>query len=161
MSAPAARSRRRPAIRAAGVLAGVAAAGAAFLAVSSPGDGPQRPKPHPLPVAVSPTDLAQRSGVRAVHVHVTGGGGLLDVRYEVVDPGRAAVLHDRGTPPAVVYEPTGTPIEGLLMGHLPHGAAKPGRTSFMLFVNPGNIVHRGDLVSVILGPARLTHVRVE
>jgi hypothetical protein len=141
-------------------LAGVTVAGGVFLAVSS-GDGPQRPKPHALPVAVSPTGLAQRSGVRGVHVHVTGDGGLLDVRYEVVDPGKAALLHDRGTPPAVVYEATGTPIEGLLMGHLPHGAAKAGVTSFMLFVNPGNIVHRGDLVSVILGPARLTHVRVE
>jgi hypothetical protein len=159
VSAPAARTRRL-AIRAAGVVAGVTAAGGLFLAVSS-GEGPQRPKPHPLPVAVSPGGLAERSGVRGVHVHVTGGGGLLDVRYEVVDPGKAALLHDRGTPPAVVYEATGTPIESLLMGHLPHGSAKAGLSAFMIFVNPGNIVHRGDLVSVILGPARLTHVRVE
>jgi hypothetical protein len=160
MSTPAVRTPRRRAIRAAGVLAAVAAAAAVFLAVSC-GDGPRRPKAHPLPVAVSPTGLAQRSGVAGVHVHVTGGGGLLDVRYEVVDPGKAALLHDRATPPAVVYEATETPIEGLLMGHLPHGAARAGLSSFMIFVNPGDIVHRGDLVSVILGPARLTHVRVE
>jgi hypothetical protein len=155
-----ARTRRRLAVRAAGLAAGIALAAGLFLLVARD-DGAQGAKQHPLPVAVSPAGMAERSGVRDVHVHVTGDGGLLDVRYEVVDPGKAVLLHDRATPPAVVYEATDTPIEGLLMGHLPHGAAKAGVSSFMLFVNPGNIVHPGDVVSVVLGPARLQHVRVE
>ncbi|HMJ36241.1 MAG TPA: hypothetical protein VK501_20235 [Baekduia sp.] len=160
MSVPVARNRRRLAVRATGVAVGAAAAAGALLAFTS-GDGAHGAQGHPLPMAVTVEGLADRSGVRDVRVHVTGGGGLLDVRYEVVDPGKAALLHDAGTPPAIVYEPTGTPIEGLLMGHLPHGSAKPGVSSFMIFVNPGNIVRPGDEVGVILGPARLPHVRVE
>jgi hypothetical protein len=160
VSVPAARNRRRLAIRAAGVAAGAAAAAGVLLAFTS-GDGAHGAQSHPLPVAVTPAGLTERSGVRDVRVRVTGGGGLLDVRYEVVDPGKAALLHDPETPPAIVYEPTGTPIEGLLMGHLPHGSSKPGVSAFMIFVNPGNIVRRGDEVTVVLGPARLPHVSVE
>jgi hypothetical protein len=161
MSAPVARTRRRLAIRAAGAAAAAAAAAAGLLLAITSGGGAHGAGGHPLPVAVSPAGMAERSGVRDIHVHLAGGGGLLDVRYEVVDPSKAALLHDRETPPAVIYEPTDTPIEGLLMGHLPHGSSKPGVSSFMIFVNPGNIVHRGDEVAVVLGPARLAHVRVE
>ena len=96
-----------------------------------------------------------------MRVAVTGGGGLLDVRYQVVDPGKAAALHDAATPPALVYEPTGAPIEGLLMGHAPHGRPKAGVTSILIFVNPGNIVRSGDRVSVVLGDARLEHLVVQ
>jgi hypothetical protein len=159
VSVPVARRRRRLAIRAAGVAAGAAAAAGALLIFTS-GDGAHGAQSHPLPVAVTPAGLTERSGVRDVRVHVTGGGGLLDVRYEVVDPGRAADLHDAATPPAVVDERTGAPIEGLLMGHAPHSRPKAGVTSVLIFVNPGNMVRRGDRVSLVLGGARLEHVVV-
>jgi hypothetical protein len=152
-------SRRSPPVRALGVGFGaVVAAGALALALGAGGSSPRRQ--HPLPPAVSAAGLAERSGVRVVRVAVTGGGGLLDVRYEVVDPGRAADLHDAATPPAVVDERTGAPIEGLLMGHAPHSRPKAGVTSVLIFVNPGNMVRRGDRVSLVLGGARLEHVVV-
>jgi hypothetical protein len=137
-------------------------AGAALLLVLvlGPTDAARPRAQHPLPPAVSAAGLAERSGVRVVRVVVSGGGGLLDVRYQVIDPGKAVELHDAATPPALVYEPTGTPIEGLLMGHAPHGRPKAGVTSALIFVNPGNIVRRGDRVSLVLGGARLQHVLV-
>jgi hypothetical protein len=151
---------RRPPLRMLGAVCGAAlAAGALTLALGA-GDGSSGRRQHPLPPAVSAAGLAERSGVRVVQVAVTGGGGLLDVRYEVVDPGRAADLHDAATPPAVVDERTGAPIEGLLMGHAPHSAPKAGVTSVLIFVNPGNRVRRGDRVSLVLGGARLEHVVV-
>ncbi|MEA2243887.1 MAG: hypothetical protein QOD24_3443 [Solirubrobacteraceae bacterium] len=142
-----------------GLAAGGVLAGGLILAFGSTGAS-RAPAQHPLPPAVSPAGLAERSGVRLIRVAVSGGGGLLDVRYQIVDPGKAAALHDAGTPPAVVYEPTNTPIEGLLMGHAPHAPQRVGVTSYLVFVNPGNIVHRGDRVSVILGGGRLEHVTV-
>jgi hypothetical protein len=152
-------SRRPPPLRALGAGFGVAvAAGALALALGGGGSGARRQ--HPLPPAVSAAGLVERSGVRVVRVAVTGGGGLLDVRYEVVDPGRAGNLHDAATPPAIVDERTGAPIEGLLMGHAPHSRPKAGVTSVLIFVNPGNSVRRGDRVSLVLGGARLEHVVV-
>jgi hypothetical protein len=110
---------------------------------------------------VSPAGLLERSGVRVVRVAASGGGGLLDLRFQVVDPDRAAAVHDADTPPALVDERTGGVIAGLFMGHSHHGRPKAGVTYYLVFENPGNFVKRGDRVSVVLGPARLQHVRVQ
>jgi hypothetical protein len=153
---------RRFRVRALGAATGATLVGATLLlGTLGPSEASHPRKQHPLPPAVSAAGLAERSGVRVVQVAATGGGGLLDVRYQVIDAGKAAALHDEATPPALVYEPTGAPIEGLLMGHAPHGSTKSGVTSILIFVNPGNIVRAGDRVSVVLGDARVEHLVVQ
>lgn len=104
--------------------------------------------------------LVQRSGVRLVQVAVTGGGGLLDVRFQVVDPNTAAALHDRATPPAIVDEASGVVANRLLMNHSGSGRFKAGVTYYLIFENPGNLIGRGSIVSVLLGNAQVEHVRV-
>lgn len=148
--------------RAAGALVGGALALVALLLLSghSSGSRPQPATPRPLPPAVSAAEMAKRSGVRVVRVAATGAGGLLDVRYEIVNPDAAAALHDEKTPPAVVDERSGLVIGQLLMGHFHKGQPKAGITNYLVFMNPGDGVRRGDRVSVVLGPARLEHVRV-
>jgi hypothetical protein len=143
-------------------LAGGALALLALLLLSgqSPGSRVQSARPRPLPPAVSAAGLAQRSGVRVVRVAATGGGGLLDVRYEIVNPEAAGALHDQKTPPALVDERSGLVIGQLLMGHMHKARPKAGITNYLIFMNPGDAVRRGDRVSVVLGPARLEHVRV-
>jgi hypothetical protein len=116
---------------------------------------------HALPPAVSASGLAQRSGVRVVRVAASGGGGLLDLRFQVVDPGAAAAIHDARTPPALIDEQTGMVMGRLLMDHMHHGRLKAGVTYPLLFLDPGGIVRRGDRLSVVLGAARLQHVRVQ
>jgi hypothetical protein len=149
---------------AAGAVTGAAAAGAALVLLAPGGGGaaPDGPvdRPRPLPPLVSPAGLIERTGVRIVRVTASGGGGLLDVRYQVVNPAAAAGAHDAQTPPALVDERTGGVIARLLMGHLPHARPKAGVTYYLVFGNPGNAVRRGDRVSVVLGDARLAHVRV-
>jgi hypothetical protein len=61
----------------------------------------------------------------------------------------------------VVDELTGGVINQPLMGHVHTGAPKLGLTYFVIFINRGELVHRGSLVSVVLGRARLKHVRVQ
>ena len=149
-------------VRALGALTGAALVLVPLLVIGS-GGGPsaEPPRARPLPPAVSAAGLAERSGVRVVRVAATGGGGLLDLRYQVVDPQRAAGLHDAETPPALVDERTGLVISRLLMGHPHHGALKAGVTYYLVFGNPGNIVRRGGRVTVVLGDARLGHVPVQ
>jgi hypothetical protein len=148
--------------RAAGALVGGALALFALLLVSSHSSGsrPLTPPPRPLPPAVSAAEMAERSGVRVVRVTTTGAGGLIDVRYEIVNPDAASALHDQKTPPAVVDERSGLVIGQLLMGHMHKGQPKAGITNYLVFMNPGDGIRRGDRVSVVLGPARLEHVRV-
>jgi hypothetical protein len=109
---------------------------------------------------VSAAGLADRSGVKITQVAVTGDGGLVDLRFQVIDPDKANALHDAATPPAVVDERTGLVVHDLLMSHSHTGAFKPGVTYYYVFNNPGNIVSRGARVVVMLGNAQVEHVKV-
>jgi hypothetical protein len=95
-----------------------------------------------------------------VRVAATGGGGLLDLRYQVVDADAAAAVHDARTPPALGVERTGLVLGRLLMDHVHHGRPKAGVTYVLLFLDPGDAIRQGDRVSVVLGGARLAHVVV-
>jgi hypothetical protein len=110
---------------------------------------------------VSEAGLVSRSGVRIVHVAVTGDGGLLDLRFQVIDADKAAaVVHDPAAPPAIVDEASGVVAKDLFMGHSHSGPLKEAVTYYLIFENPGNLVQRGDLVSVLLGNAQVQHVMV-
>jgi hypothetical protein len=111
--------------------------------------------------AVAADDLAQRSGVRITRVAVTGDGGLVDLRFEVLDADRAGSLHDRATPPAVVDEASGLVLRNLLMDHSHSRPFQPGVTYYLIFENPGNWVHAGSRVTVLLGDAQVEHVVVQ
>ena len=110
--------------------------------------------------AVDANGLADRSGVRLTQVAVTGGGGLIDLRYQVLDPNRANSLHDAATPPAVIEEGSGLVVRDLLMSHAHTGKYTAGETYYLVFENPGNWVRRGSKVSVLLGSAQVEHVVV-
>ena len=102
--------------------------------------------------------LVDQSGVKIVYVAVTGGGGLIDLRYQVIDPDKANAIHDEQYPPTLVDETTGLVINSLLMGHSHTGTFNAGQTYYMIFENPGNIVQSGGRVSVLLGNAEVDHV---
>jgi hypothetical protein len=109
---------------------------------------------------VSSSGLVQRSGVRIVRVAVSGAGGLVDLRYQVVDSEKAASVHSSTTPPLVIDERSGAVIGRLFMGHIHSQKPKVGLTYYLLFDNPGDVVRSGNRVTVQLGDARLAHVRV-
>lgn len=111
--------------------------------------------------SVAAAGLGERSGVRITRVAVTGGGGLIDLRYQVLDPDRASSLHEESTPPALVDEQTGLVVHHLYMDHNHTGPYKQGVTYYYLFDDPGNWVHRGSRVSVLLGNAQVEHVTVQ
>ena len=170
-AAPARRGRfRLPGqVRIAGFLAGVLiAAGIWTLALwlqhssagpsAAPGAAPPPAWQRP---AVSASGLAERSGVRLIRVAVTAGGGLLDLRYQVVDPNKAAAVHEARTPPAIIDERTGLVLNRLLMGHAHHGQLKAAVSYYLIFENTGNWVRRGSEVTVLLGDAQVEHVVVK
>ena len=157
---------RSLAVRALGLVAGMAIVAAGLLVVGLVRH--ERPVQQPDAAAaitwarplVDADELAQRSGVRVSLVAVTGGGGLVDLRYQVLDPNAAAAVHDPKTPPAVVDEHTGLVVQNLLMNHAHSGIYRAGATYYLVFENPGNWVRRGSKVTVLLGNARLEHITV-
>jgi hypothetical protein len=109
---------------------------------------------------VSAAGLVERSGVKITRVVITGDGGLVDLRYQVIDAGKANVLHDKNTPPALVDEQSGLVVNQLFMDHAHTGPHKAGETYYLVFNNPGNWVHHGSKVTVLLGNAQVEHVVV-
>jgi hypothetical protein len=109
---------------------------------------------------VTEAGLVTVSGVRVTFVSLTGAGGLVDLRFQVVDPDKANALHNADTPPALIDEETGLVVSQLLMGHSHTDSYKAGTTYYLVFENPGNIVQRDGKVTVLLGPAQVEHVVV-
>jgi hypothetical protein len=165
--APAERTHRSRRVRLVGVLTGavVVAAVAALVLGLTHSSGGARPAAPGVPVAwgrpaVSAAGLGQRSGVQITQVAVTGGGGLVDLRFKVLDPAKAHALHEPGTPPAIVDEKTGLVLNQLLMGHAHSGEYRLAATYYLVFENTGNWVHRGSRITVLLGNAQVEHVVV-
>jgi len=141
------------------------AAGIGALVLWLPQRSNSEPSVKPPPAwqrpSVSASGLAERSGVRLIRVAVTGGGGLLDLRYQVVDPSKAVAVHEAETPPAIIDERTGLVLNRLLMGHAHQGQLKPAVSYYLVFENTGNWVRRGSEVTVLLGDAQVEHVVVK
>jgi hypothetical protein len=137
------------------VIAGVALTGHS-------GAGGARASAAPVsPRLLSPAAFQRRTGVRVVRVAVSGGGGLVDLRYQILDPSAAASIHDAAARPELVDERTGVVVRNLFMGHSHNDRFKAAQTYFLLFDNPGSLVRRGTRVTVQLGSGRLAHVGVE
>ncbi|HKE71756.1 MAG TPA: hypothetical protein VKB55_21035 [Nocardioidaceae bacterium] len=153
-------------IRIVGMLLGaalVAGVGVAGLAYSNQDDTPVVPEaatPTWTRTPVSTAALERKLGIRLTQVAVTGGGGLVDLRFQVLDPELAGSIHEAETPPALVEESSGVFLGNLLMGHSHSGPFKQAQTYYLIFVNDGNWVHRGDRVTVLLGGYQVGHVPV-
>ena len=115
-------------------------------------------------------------GVRVLHVALTADGGMVDVRYRVTNPEKAAFLgggsHEITTPediidsPLLIDEASGYAVmEARLhqMGRLQkqRGAPQAGLTYFILFSNTGGLIKPGSKVALAVGDARLEHLLVE
>ncbi|MEW6287690.1 MAG: hypothetical protein AB1509_15825 [Chloroflexota bacterium] len=108
---------------------------------------------HPLPETVLSNDmLEQEYGIRLTLVGVTAAGGMVDVRYRVVDPLKAAKLIDEeeGGIMPMVYVNNG---DVMLMPdmHMREQKLVAGRVYFVLIPNSQNVVKRGTVVTVVFG----------
>ncbi len=109
--------------------------------------------------AVDIDGMAARYGIHVDMVAVTAAGGLVELRYQVVDPDKAIPLvHDSDLSPALVNETTG---ETLVMSSAPHHHGTElelGGTYFFLLANTRSAMHAGDGVTLVVGDARLEHL---
>jgi hypothetical protein len=99
--------------------------------------------------------MKRKWGVDILFVRQTAAGHMLEFRYRVIDPEKAAPLFVRLTKPLLIH-----PRSGLSAGVLT--PAKTGalrnsdlpladHTYWMFFPNPGNAVRAGDEVDIRIG----------
>jgi hypothetical protein len=136
------------------VILGVRALGSSTDAA----DGrPSEPAATPSPTSPA---IEARYGVRITQLDVLAAGGLLELRYVVLDPGRAAALHD----PDGRHLPIVTSTSGRVVRETPfhsHTTAQTAGASYsILYRNDGGAVARGDRVDISIGGLHLADVLV-
>lgn len=111
---------------------------------------------------VTTEGLAARYGIDVTMVGVTAAGGMVDFRYQVVDPDKAdQVVHDINLFPKLINEDTGAT---LILRSLPHSHNQRldlGGNYFFLMPNAENAFTEGSSVTVVIGDVRLEHVIVK
>jgi hypothetical protein len=117
--------------------------------------------PTAAELAAARAAFVEATGIRPVHVAVTGGGGLVDLRYQVVDAEKATAAHDPKRPPSLIDEASGERVDQTWMGHSHSRRFRTGTSYFELLINPHRRLTHGSEVTLVVGGARLEHLPVE
>lgn len=105
-------------------------------------------------------------GIQIEGLRLSAAGYMLDFRYRVLDPVKAAPLLDRNIQPYLLDEASGarlmvpdTPKVGRLRT-TSRNKIIPGRSYYMLFANPGRYLRAGSKVTLVAGDARINELTV-
>ena len=104
--------------------------------------------------------IEDQYGIHITMVAVTAGGGVVDFRFQVVDPEKANnYMHGEFNDlPVLFVENDGTRIEP--REHTHHVNYEFGRTYYTIYRNPGGAVERGSRITAVLGDLQLKHIVV-
>ena len=109
--------------------------------------------------AIDAATLQERYGVRIDKVAVTGGGGLVDVRFTVLDPGKARpILQDPASRPKLVVEDGGLVLDGPVHGLMRNVRLQKDAACFLLYPNARGAVKSGTRVAVAFGNVKVASV---
>lgn len=122
-----------------------------FFGANAPGSAEKNPLGRSFGAAqmISARELEELYGVRVTLIGVTAGGGLVDLRFKILDAQKAMrLLEDHDNMPALI--PEGSDVRLGIPGV--HGAEyQTGRVYYMLYGNANGIVQPGKPVSVAFG----------
>ena len=109
--------------------------------------------------AVSAEEFGARTGAKITLLGVTAGGGMIELRYQVVDPDKASLLlHQEDKRPILLVEDTGQTLAMVSRPHNHKAELNLGGTYFFIMANTRNAIKDGTKVTVIVGDVRLEHV---
>jgi len=107
------------------------------------------------------SQIEDQFGVRFLGVDVTAGGGMLQLRYQVLDSAKTEALHDAQTAPFVVDSAGHKFADPGIVGHSHIGKTKEaGTTDYILLANAQGGVKSGMFVTIQVGTFTLTQVPV-
>ena len=117
---------------------------------------------RPLDTIPAHADVEATYGVRFVRVDLLAEGGLVELRYQTIDPAKSTVFHDVDGAhlPFLVDESTGRKITETQF-HSHSMDETPGRTYSILYGNAGGALEPGSSVTINVGDLQIEHVRVD
>ena len=100
------------------------------------------------------------TGIRILSAHVAGSGGIIDVRYQVLDAAKANIVEgDPNNTPALVNKASGDSLQNTAAMRKGHERREAG-TYFLLYYDHSGLVKAGDVIDITLGGQTLTDVPV-
>ncbi len=103
-------------------------------------------------------EIEEKFGVRFTFLAVTADGGMVELRYRVIDEGKAANFgHYSETAPMIIAEDTGKVVDVTIMG-LHNHRVEPGRMYYVLYRNTENALEPGRPATIAIGDLKLEHV---
>ncbi len=110
-------------------------------------------------------ELEASLGVRVESIRLTAAGHMVDFRYRVIDPEKAATLTKRGREAFILDEATSTklPVPVTKVGQLRGTGTKPqkDRVYTVMFNSGGGLIQQGSVVTVVIGDFKAEHLIVE
>ena len=115
---------------------------------------------RPATPLAAPTERETEVGIQIAHVGLTASGGLVDVRFKVLDAAKAKALLSNPANAPQLLAGDNPPLVA------PHHALKgarfgQGQTFYILYPNQRAAIKPGGEVSVAMGPARLGPVKAQ
>ncbi|MCW2503794.1 MAG: hypothetical protein JWO79_2078 [Actinomycetia bacterium] len=99
-------------------------------------------------------------GVRFTQAAVVGDGGIVELRYTVLDTERASAFqNDVKHPPRLTDERDGTVAWRTALMKQGH-ELRPGQTYYILYLNNRGAIHSGDKIAIAAAKGTLAHVPV-
>jgi hypothetical protein len=127
------------------------------------------PMTNAATVSAAPTPADQveaKWGIQVSGLFLSAGGNMVDFRYKVVDPAKAAFLTRPDTKPELIKLDSGvklivpdTPKVGQLRQIVKNPVA--GKMYFILFANTRQHVKSGDKVTIAAGDFKVENLTVE
>ena len=148
----------------AGLLLG-GALGLAFMLTGCATTGSAPAQTSPVPHAAR-GKLREHWGIEVTSLHLSAKGRMVDFRYRVLDPDKAALLGDRTVKPTLTDLATGAVLRVPSFpktGSMRQTSTKmeAGRIYFMLFANTGMPVKTGSRVTVTIGDFKAEGLTVQ
>lgn len=104
--------------------------------------------------------FAGETGVWIEHVALIADGGLIEIRFRILDSDKSEIVHDVDNPPRLIGSDG---FETRYQRH-EHGhdrVNRLGATYNEQLINIGNEVQRGEIVTVLIGDVELKGVPVQ
>ena len=106
--------------------------------------------------------LESRHGIRITHIAVTGGGGLVDLRFTVLDAARARPLLDaHASPPRLLAEGSTVALQAPAHGAMRNVRLQKDASCFLLYPNARSAIRPGSRVAVAFGELQVEPVVVK
>lgn len=106
-------------------------------------------------------------GIRMEGLRLSAAGYILDFRYRVTDPAKAAPLLNRKIRPYLLDEASGAQLgvpDTAKLGQLRttgRNKVVPDQDYFILFANPARFVQAGNRMTLVMGDLRIENLTVE